>query len=384
MWVVTDDEERTSKKLEALGWEVTDFTVLTYRVKTIAKPRPLTERWPPHNVKDILSWQGALDANCRKKIEQRIQQGRIKKANGVLILVESPLMTYGFGVLYKRNSAQKSDKKTRRKNLNYELEVLPMSVVRIDDRYLAERNIPGLATLAGKNIAIIGCGTIGGYLSEMLVKAGAGTSGGVLTLVDCEFLYPQNIGRHRLGFPSLFSNKATAMADELRRLAPGINIRALPVDVKKANLGELDLLIDATGEEALGHWLCEKYLEKTHMLSVWIDGPGVAVRGLLHLNDSDACYRCLWHKNKSGELNSIHGPLPSVLAGHGCEGLYVPFSAAVSVQAASLGLEMALDWVNGTESPKLRTKVIDNSYTLATPDCNPFRSDSCSVCSIFR
>ncbi len=383
VWVVTDDEERTSKKLEALGWEVTDFTVLTYRVKTIAKPRPFIESWPPHNVKDILSWQGALDANCRKKIEQRIQQGRIKKANGVLILVESPLMTYGFGVLYKRNSTQKSNKKTSRKNLNYELEVLPMSVVRIDDRYLAERNIPGRVTLAGKKIAIIGCGTIGGYLSEMLVKAGAGTSDGALTLVDSDFLYPQNIGRHRLGFPSLFSNKATAMADELRRLAPGIDIRALPVDVKKASLGKLDLLIDATGEESLGHWLCEKYLEETHMLSVWIDGPGVAVRGLLRSNDSDACYRCLWHKNKSGELNSIHGPLPELLAGHGCEGLYVPFSAAVSVQAASLGLEMALDWVNGTESPKLRTKIIDNNYRLATPDCNPDRSDSCPVCSIF-
>lgn len=381
LWFVTDDEARTKKKLISLGYQATDKTVLTYRVRTTARPRPFAGNWPPRTVRDILSWQSALDPNCRRKIYQRIQEGEKKKSNGVLLLVESPLITYGFAVLYDRSNRCAKEKAAYRRDTMFDLEVIRVSAVRIDDRYVAQRNIPKLKTLAGKNIAVIGCGTIGGYLSEMLVKAGSGTSGGKLTLVDCDYLLPQNIGRHRLGFPDLLSNKATAMVSELGRLAPGADIRALPVDVRQAQLGKLDLLIDATGEEALGHWLCSRYLPGTPMISVWIEGPGTVVRALLRTNNSGACYRCLWHSNKRGELRSVIGPLPVILAGHGCEGLYVPFPASVSVQAASLGMDVALDWVNGICSPSLRTRLLDRAYDLATPDCDPLRDRECPVCN---
>lgn len=381
-WFITDDAERTTKKLKAIGHQITDRTILTYRIKTTARPRPLSTDWPPRTVQDILSWQGVLDARCRRKIQQRIQEGVRKKSNGALILIESPLMTYGFAVPFNRQDVRaRKTKLTTRRDTTSALGVMPVSVVRIDDKYLAERNIPALKTFAGKKIAVIGCGTIGGYLSEMLIKAGAGTASGQLTLVDLDSLLPQNIGRHRLGFPDLFSKKATAMAEELRRLAPGIDVRALPVDVRQVQLGALDLLIDASGEEALGHWLCKTYLPHTSMLSVWIEGPGTAVRALLKTCSSGACYRCLWHSNKRGEIRTVIGTLPVLLAGHGCEGLYVPFPASVSVQAASLGAEMALDWVNNIHSPSLRTRLIDNSRQLATPDCDPPRDRDCPVCS---
>ncbi|WP_346015202.1 ThiF family adenylyltransferase [Pseudomonas aeruginosa] len=268
-----------------------------------------------------------------------------------------------------------------RRDSSFGLKVMPVSVIRIDDRYLAQRNIPKSKTLAGKRIALVGCGTIGGYLSDMLVKAGAGSCGGKLTLVDFDGLLPQNIGRHRLGFPDLLSNKAEAMAKELKRLSPGVEVHALPVDVRQAQLGKLDLLIDATGEESLGHWLCGRYRAPTPMLSVWIEGPGTAVRALLRTNASGACYRCLWQSHRRGELRSTIDALPNILAGHGCEGLYVPFPASVSVQAASLGAEMALDWVKGVHSPALRTRLIDQTHHLATPDCDPLRDHDCPLCN---
>ena len=380
-WFITDNEERTTKKLKSLGFHVTDKTVLTYRIKTSAQPRPLTSHWPPETVGDILSWQSTLDPRCRRKIHDRLKEGERKKVNGVLIVIESPLMTYGFAALYDRQIPAKKNKFADRKDSSYGLKVLPISVVKIDDRYLAQRNMPKLKTLAGKNLAVVGCGTIGGYLSDMLVKAGAGTCGGKLTLVDFDRLLPQNLGRHRLGFPDLLLNKAVAMAKELKRQAPGVEIRALPVDVRQAQLGELDLLIDATGEESLGHWLCDHYPHPIPMLSVWIEGPGTAVRALMRTNASEACYRCLWHSNRRGELRSTLAPLPEILAGHGCEGLYVPFPASVSVHAASLGAEMALDWANGIYSPALRTRLIDRTQQLATPDCDPQRDQECPLCN---
>jgi hypothetical protein len=381
LWFITDNEDRTTEKLKSLGCVVTDSTVLTYRVKTDAQPRPLTGHWPPETVGDILAWQGTLDPRCRRKIHQRIKEGERKKVNGALILIESPLMTYGFAVRYERQSPAQKSKLSDRRDSSFRLKVVPTFVVRIDDRYLAQRNMPKSKTLAGKNIAVVGCGTIGGYLSDMLVKAGAGTCGGKLTLVDFDCLLPQNLGRHRLGFPDLLSNKAEALAGELKRLAPGTEIRALPVDVRRAQLGELDLLIDATGEESLGHWLCGHYKAPTHMLSIWIEGPGTAVRALLNSSEAGACYRCLWHSNRRGELSSTIDPLPAILAGHGCEGLYVPFPASVSVHAASLGAEMTLDWVNGVFTPALRTRLIDRTHQLATPDCDPLPDRECPLCN---
>jgi len=381
LWFITDNKERTTRKLDSLCYEMSDETVLTYRVETQAQPRVLQSKWPPRTVGDILAWQGILDSGCRRKIVQRIKEGWRKKANGVLIIIESPLMTYGFVVLYDRQGSSSKTKLSKRRDRTYGLEVMPMSVIRIDDRYLAERNIPNSKTLAGKNIAMVGCGTIGGYLSEMLVKAGAGTSGGTFTLVDFDCLMPQNIGRHRLGFPDLLANKAIALVKELKRGAPGAMIRALPVDVRQAQLGDLDLLIDATGEESLGHWLCGNY-RTTPMLSVWIEGPGTAIRALLKAEETGACYRCLWHSSKRGEIRSIAEPLPEILAGHGCEGLYVPFPASVSMTAACLGAEMSLDWANGVYSPSLRTRVIDRNYQLATPDCDPPQDRECPLCNL--
>jgi hypothetical protein len=378
---IADNEDRTTEKLKSLGYQVTDRTVLTYRVKTSAQPRPLIDHWPPETVRDILAWQSTLDPRCRRKIHKRIKEGMRNKSNGVLIIIESPLMTYGFAVIYDRQSAVRKTKQVVRRHSSYGLKVVPVSLLRIDDRYLAQRNMPKSKTLAGKNITVVGCGTIGGYLSDMLVKAGAGTCGGKLTLVDFDFLLPQNIGRHRLGFPDLMSNKAAAMTKELNRLAPGAEIRELPVDVRQAQLGDLDLLIDATGEESLGHWLCGHYPPPTAMLSVWIEGPGTAVRALLRTTVSGACYRCLWHSTRRGELRSTSDPLPAILAGHGCEGLYVPFPASVSVQAASLGAEMTIDWVNGIYSPALRTRLLDSAQQLATPDCDPLRDSECPLCN---
>lgn len=381
---ITDDINRTTQKLISFGIQVVDELILTYRIETDAQPRPLTKarHWPPKTVRDILEWQSALDPQCRRKIHQRIKEAEQKKVNKVLIIIESPRMPYGFEVSFDHQFPKKKIKLSDRRDLSYGYKVTPIEVTQIDDHYLAQRNMPQSKTLEGKNLVVVGCGTIGGYLADMLVKAGAGTCGGKLTLVDFDVLLPQNIGRHRLGFPSLLRNKANEMARELMRLAPSAEIRALTVDVMQAQLGELDLLIDATGEEALGHWLCGRYPRPLDMLTVWIEGPGMAVRALLRSSKlGGACFRCLWHGNRRGELRSTIDPIPTILAGHGCEGLYVPFPASVSVHAASLGAEMALDWVNGVHSPALRTRLIDRTQQLATPDCDPKVDAECPMCN---
>lgn len=378
--VVTDDKDRSMAKLKSLGWAPTEEPFLAIRVKTTEKPRPNQRNWPPTTVQQLLQWQSKLDPRCRKKIERRLQAVFDAGNRHALVLIESPLLTYGFETFFERPPALCQPKKSARQRL-FEQQVTPLSIVRIDDGYMAERNSPGGRTLAELSIAVVGCGTIGGYLADMLVKAGAGTSGGKLTLVDPDVFGPNNLGRHRLGFPNLFKNKATQLREELRRGAPGVSVAALPVDIRAAEFGKVDVLIDATGEEAIGHWLTWRYGPTAPILSVWVEGAGLAVRALLRTSTSGACHRCMSDYVRSGEYMVLNTPTKTVLKGHGCEGLYVPFPATVSVQAASLAVEMLQAWVNGSTGPTLRTRLLQTERTLATLDCSPPPRIACPACS---
>lgn len=204
--IVSDDETRTRAKLEAIGLGLPRVELPAFRVRTKARPIPLQTSWPPKTVHALLKWQRSLDTRCSKKIEQRLMEMFRAKATRALALIDSPQVQYGFEVYLKRDVAGFARKPSLREIL-YRLPVHPISVWRIDDQYLAARNLPGSITLAGLKVGLVGCGTIGGYLAEMLAKAGAGTVGGKLTIVDMGSLEPGNLGRHRLGFNAMNKKK---------------------------------------------------------------------------------------------------------------------------------------------------------------------------------
>lgn len=376
--VITDNEPRTKAKLDALGWELKDSSITTFRVKTVASPRPRQDRWPLETVRDIVSWQGLLDSNCRKRIQERLKQASDKGRAGAFVLIRSPKLEYAFAVAFGQR-APRQPKQSWQQLLD--CKAIPMNVTRIDDRYLAERNTPGKATLAKRSITLVGCGTIGGYLAEMLVKAGAGTVGGHLTLVDPDTLQPQNIGRHRLGFGHINRSKAVALREELIRSMPSASVEAIVSAVQNVTLTKADLLIDATGEESLGYWLAANPQFAHSMISVWIEGAGVAARALLRASPDDACYRCLTDAVKAGELAATEETVPEIFAGQGCESLYVPFPTTASVRAAALGAELAFAWANREPHPCLRTDVLDRTFHRGSNDCSPQRRAECPACS---
>ncbi|MDZ4193629.1 MAG: ThiF family adenylyltransferase [Pseudomonas sp.] len=377
--VATDDESRTHAKLEAIGLGLPKTKLPAFRVRTNARPMPLQGSWPPKTVQAFLKWQKTLDPRCSKKIEQRLMGLYRAKATRVLVLIDSPQVQYGIEVDLKRDPAGPGKKPSLREIL-YRLSVHRISVYRIDDQYLAERNIPGSKTLAGLKIGLVGCGTIGGYLAEMLAKAGAGTIGGKLTLVDMGSLEPGNLGRHRLGFNALSKKKAEAMCDELRRVAPGVDAVAVVGNVKAANLGPLDLLIDATGEQSLTDWLTWQYSDKVPFLATWVEGAGSAVRALMKAKPEHACARCVSQPPLKDQYRVFDVPLEVTMKGHGCEGLYVPFPAATSVQAAALAMEMVQAWLDGAESPSFRTRALNQQHEVHFKDCSPPRYQGCPAC----
>ena len=300
-FVITDDIERTKRKLATMECGLLDEAVIAVtRVKLDVAPRAGWRRWPLLTVGDLLSWLGSLDTNCRKKVEQRIVEGGSKNPRGMALLMEAPQLTFGALIWFngKYSAADEPASVVIRRH-----SITPVSLTRLDERYVAKRSIPGRRTLAGKRIALVGCGTIGGYLAELLVKMGAGTGGGELLLVDNDVLLPANLGRHCLGYPAMFRNKAVGLAEHLRRASPDARIDPMASDVRELDVTRADLVVNATGEEALGHWLAEKLCCTAPLLSTWIEGPGTAVRSLLRMPSRDtACCRCLWASTTRGTL----------------------------------------------------------------------------------
>ncbi len=376
---LTDDVERTKKKLSDSIFNAQQHAVDVQVVNSKSSPGVRQTSWPPTTVGEFLSWQGELDSDCSRRIVRSLEKVMKSGRRYVAVLIQSP--TSWYGILAEFDQKERSGNLIHRLNVRPTLlksKIFPLSVMRIDDDYLASRNVPERKTLLGLRIALVGCGTIGGYLADLLVRSGAGLKGGLLSLIDSGSFMPGNMGRHRLGLPSMFKFKASELADELKRVVPSACVEACVEDVRKVtNLADFDVVIDVTGEEALSNFLNKTMRQERFvpMVFSWVAGAGESVHALIRDTPEVACYHCMsTHQVASGAVVS-----PSY-AGFGCESLYVPFPVSVSVSAAALALDAVLDWVNGESSPRFRSRVMKGGLP-GTQDHDLEKIEGCPACA---
>jgi len=267
-----------------------------------------------------------------------------------------------------------------------------LSGSRFDPQFIFERNMHKQQSLAGKRIALVGCGTIGSHLSKMLVQSGAGHCGGAFMLLDNQTLEPGNIGRHYLGPTHTGKRKVDAMKEELLRQFPDANISTIHQDAV-AHLPHLvgqDLVIDATGEEALSnsinHYFAIRHRANKKVpsrLHIWLFGNGAAAQALLVDDSEFACFRCLKEGSPSRwRFDPMKPDAGTEQTAAACgEGRFVPYGVAAPTMAGALALQMALDWSNGAPSPRLRTITIDKKTTRARDDTNPKKINACPECA---
>jgi hypothetical protein len=96
-----------------------------------------------------------------------------------------------------------------------------MSVRRIDAEWLHYRGEAGrVQQLHDMKVAVLGCGSLGSQVADILCKAGIGE----IALFDPDTLLWDNIYRHILGSEDVGSNKAKALAMFLEKKFPETNI----------------------------------------------------------------------------------------------------------------------------------------------------------------
>lgn len=105
----------------------------------------------------------------------------------------------------------------------------------------------GAKTLASKSILVVGVGGVGGYVCEMLARAGIGE----MTLVDFDIVSSSNINRQIIALSSTVgSPKVEAMKKRLLDINQNLKIDAINQKLSRENIDEIlskgfDFVVDA-------------------------------------------------------------------------------------------------------------------------------------------
>ncbi|MGO4812142.1 ThiF family adenylyltransferase [Cupriavidus sp. 2MCAB6] len=344
----------------------------------------------PSTIKQFFKWVKSWDAELSKQVQQCLGTDKTYlKRKGCVIAFNTPLGR--FGVMFKldlkhRQGFQNSPREYR----NYlhhaggETAVLRLRLDDISPAYIHSRNLE-FSSLAGRRLTLIGCGAIGGYLAQALVRLGAGTGkNGLLRLIDIGEMEPDNLGRHALGFPALYRNKAEALRDELARQFPYVQVETQTTSpTLNAKFFATDLVIDATGDEALNTLVNAAHIERRlgPVLYVRVMGNGECVQALWSDSEKYGCFQCLrqgFGPNYRQERYQVLASPPRTRF-RGCSA-YTPYAVSTSMSAAALAADMVSDWLRGSVSPRFRTRYLENADAKRIKNQNIAPANNCPAC----
>ena len=194
-------------------------------------------------------------AIAQRKVSLLLLRYRREGHEGVLALDAAPLDKGGIRLL-SQPSASTSDAVTRL------------------------RAGPAREALRAKSAAVVGCGAIGSFVADLLVRAGVGR----LTLLDDDVLRPGNLVRHLAGPDEVGLTKAHAVRRALGGASCTTELTAQDGSLATAaDAAELltghDLVVDATADGAASALL--RYAAEaqgTHVLSVCVQNDGTTMR----------------------------------------------------------------------------------------------------------
>ena len=166
-------------------------------------------------------------------------------------------------------------------------------------RYHRQMLVPGIGDagqqrLHDARVVVIGCGALGCVSSELLVRAGIGTT----RVVDRDVVELTNLQRQTLYAESdIGTPKATAARDRLRAINSDVEIEAMIDDVDadtiRALAADCDLIIDGL-DNFETRFLVNDYSVATG--TPWIYGGAIGTTGMsaVVLPGDTPCLRCLF------------------------------------------------------------------------------------------
>jgi molybdopterin/thiamine biosynthesis adenylyltransferase len=209
---------------------------------------------------------------------------------------------------------------------------------------------PRQELLGSKTVAAIGCGSVGGPVATLLVKAGVRR----IIPIDPEVFRRANTGRHTLGERHAERFKAIALAEELRENHPHINVE--PKVTRWENVARLDpgllescdLIVSAIGdwgsESALNEWR-RGVSSDIPIVYGWTEAHACAGHAVLIAGEG--CFECGFDDTGLPSLQVTAWPHITKTQEPACGSFYQPYGPVELNNTITLVSELALDVLLG-------------------------------------
>ncbi len=151
---------------------------------------------------------------------------------------------------------------------------MAISVAELEAQLVA-RHTPEIQTKIKKGrVGIAGAGGLGSNIAAALARIGIGT----LIVADFDVVEPSNLNRQYYFIDQLGMSKVTALQETIRRINPGVEVRAIcekitPDNLKK-HFSEIDVMVEAFDDAD------QKTMLISHFLREFPQIPLVAASGM--------------------------------------------------------------------------------------------------------
>jgi len=211
---------------------------------------------------------------------------------------------------------------------------------------------PSVRDLQARSAVVLGVGSVGASVAELLAKAGVGR----IVLVDEGVFDSANIGRHVLGAQALGANKASALAQLLSARFPHLTINDQPSSLEEVNSRSPDLLRKADLIiSTMGNWRSESLLsalavdaaDLPPILFGWTEAHAAAGHAVVCF-PRQGCLRCISDDSGHPSLAVATWPTGGALVPvPACGGFFQPYGAIELAHIHALIADLAVEVLLG-------------------------------------
>lgn len=234
----------------------------------------------------------------------------------------------------------------------------PIAVFRHTTSYMRERG-GAIATVAGKHVAIFGCGSVGSEVADALASSGVGQ----LTLVDPDIMSEENVFRHALGRNRIGVHKVLALREDLLSKYPGVVVEVAKIEaqewIAKGNVNAMDGIVVALGHPTLERAIARGLRSARKPIPVvltWLEPLDLGGHSLHFMATGPGCLDCIYRDEDGADaLTSqtafLESGQPVTRNLTGCSSVFVPYGAIQSRRTALLAAEQLLRALGGAAAP---------------------------------
>lgn len=307
---------------------------------------------PKYSEKIDIKWiRDFIFSNCGKKVIKKLR----KETNDssycrIFFIINNNEHNFILGFQFDK-LGNKKNKKLPFFDKKFEGNIKLIDSSIINSNFLKKR---GGVNFENKSVLLIGCGSVGGYVADGLVKMGVNK----LTLVDNDTFEENNAFRHLLGMGAMYQDKVKALKHYLETTNLFVKITPLKnniLDLISENnqfFSEVDIVISCLGSMTIDNSLNDFFYKKNipfiiaHNEAFNIGGHAFRItppkRGCLacHFDNGKWDFSFIKHEKNQRFSKNITG----------CGSSFTPYGNLSSLRTSNLVLQLVNEYFEGDQT----------------------------------